>query len=51
MVKCPKCSGATRVYKTAPPRRRRECLDCGFRFTTREEEVVTTRQKEKADDE
>jgi transcriptional regulator NrdR family protein len=45
-MKCPKCGGATRVYKSQPPRRRRECFDCGFRFTTREDEIVTTKRKE-----
>jgi transcriptional regulator NrdR family protein len=35
-MKCPKCGGATRVFKTVSPRGRRECLDCGHRFSTRE---------------
>lgn len=39
---CPKCGGETGVYETRPTtfnrfRRRRKCLDCGFRFTTYEE--------------
>ena len=37
-MKCPKCRGNTKVYDSRPTiagvRRRRECLKCGFRFTT-----------------
>lgn len=38
---CPKCNGATAVYNSRSKpnntiRRHRECLHCGFRFTTRE---------------
>jgi transcriptional regulator NrdR family protein len=39
-MKCPKCSGRTEVLETTQKqgrtRRRRECLDCSTRFTTRE---------------
>jgi transcriptional repressor NrdR len=40
MVKCPACSGSTHVIETrsaeggAVARRRRECVECGQRFTT-----------------
>lgn len=37
---CPFCCGATKVIdsrrETEGVRRRRECLDCGYRFTTME---------------
>jgi hypothetical protein len=35
-MKCPKCIEATQVLETRQTRRRRECLTCGFRFTTLE---------------
>jgi transcriptional repressor NrdR len=40
---CPVCGGQTRITDSrAQPdvvRRRRECLECGYRFTTKELEV------------
>ncbi len=38
---CPKCNRATTVYDSRPKKdgttkRYRECLNCGFRFQTRE---------------
>lgn len=46
-MKCVKCGYATRVtttYQNADQttKRRRECIDCGFRFTTREHPQVDT---------
>ncbi len=42
-MKCPKCSGDTRVRDSRPlpdsVSRRRECLVCGFRFSTVEVDV------------
>ena len=40
-MKCPKCDGKTIVTNSRPSekktiRRRRECMDCGYRFTTYE---------------
>ena len=39
-MKCPKCDGETAVIDSRPDdtgiRRRRVCLDCEYRFTTRE---------------
>jgi Zn ribbon nucleic-acid-binding protein len=39
-MRCPKCSKPSEVVKvyqfTAEARRRRECVTCGFRFTTSE---------------
>ena len=41
---CPDCKGSTKVIDTdkgeASIRRRRECKDCGFRFTTYEVHAV-----------
>lgn len=35
---CPVCDGKTRVFESRPDlesvRRRRECIDCGYRFHT-----------------
>jgi len=37
-MKCPKCGGRTAVIDSRPRKnqifRRRECLECGFRFNT-----------------
>lgn len=45
-MKCPKCHGATRVVDSTKHdggvRRRRECKECGNRFTTREMIVSTS---------
>lgn len=46
---CPICGGKTRVVDSRQPdvetvRRRRECLECGYRFNTEERE---TEQKPK----
>lgn len=39
-INCPKCSGVALIYDTRriekAVRRRRECTQCGHRFTTRE---------------
>lgn len=48
-MKCPTCSAATRVTSTyqnedGRVRRRRECLVCKKRFTTRESEVRNPEQ-------
>jgi transcriptional repressor NrdR len=44
-MRCPRCSGKTHVYDSRPVgdttvRRRRECLRCELRFTTREKMAV-----------
>lgn len=42
---CPKCAGRTRIYDCRPDEagetkmRRRECLECGYRFKTVEIEI------------
>lgn len=46
-MRCVKCGGATRVtttYQNADltTKRRRECTECNFRFTTREHPQVDT---------
>lgn len=41
-MKCPKCGGATAVRETRDVRRRRTCLACDHRFTTREIVVADT---------
>jgi transcriptional repressor NrdR len=42
-MRCPECKSKTRVIDARPStgnfRRRRECLSCGYRFTTRERYV------------
>ena len=35
-MKCPKCNGATHVVDRRGQRRRRECNQCGYRFSTME---------------
>jgi transcriptional regulator NrdR family protein len=35
-MNCPVCSRDSRVLKTTDTERRRECLGCGHRFTTKE---------------
>lgn len=41
-MRCPKCGGDTNVIESRKPkdqnsvRRRRECVKCGFRYTTHE---------------
>lgn len=42
-MKCPSCSGVTRVLETRDDRRRRACEECGHRFST-VEVLVGTRQ-------
>lgn len=33
-MNCAECGGKTAVFDSRPPRRKRECLDCGYRFAT-----------------
>lgn len=35
-MNCPVCSQDSRVLKTLQTERRRECVKCGHRFTTKE---------------
>jgi transcriptional repressor NrdR len=50
-LKCPKCDGSTKVYDSRESPvggevwRRRECRECGGRFTTYESLHSTTRMK------
>jgi hypothetical protein len=33
-MNCPKCDAGTHVLETRQSRRRRQCLSCGYRFST-----------------
>ncbi len=53
-MRCVSCSGDTRVtttYQNAvnTVRRRRECLECGIRFTTREAQMEVVDEVDRVD--